>query len=124
MVHTVVVVDDDLNTLDILQLSLSIRGMEVVAFERCDGVMEVLREIKPDVVLLDLQSRVDRRAGLHLLAQIRADELTATIPVILMSADHDALTRYADRLRDLGATSLRKPFYLNRVCQMLEQAAV
>ncbi len=123
MMQTVVLVDDDLHTLDILQLFLSIRGLDVVAFERTDGVVEAIRELKPDVVLLDLQSREDRRAGLHLLDQLRVDTMTATIPVILMSADHEALARHADRLRDLGATCLRKPFYLDRVYLMLEQAA-
>jgi DNA-binding response OmpR family regulator len=49
MVRTVVVVDDDLHTVDILQLFLSIRGLDVVAFERADGVVEAIHELKPDV---------------------------------------------------------------------------
>ena len=123
MVHTVVVVDDDLHTLDVLQLLLSIRGINVVAFERADGVVEAIRELKPDVVLLDLRMPEDRRAGLHLLAQLRGDDTTAQVPVILMSADHAALVDYAARLTELHALPLTKPVERNRLYQMVEQAA-
>ena len=61
MVHTVV--DDDLDTLDFLQLFLSMQGLHVVAFDHADGVTEAIRDVEPDVVLLDLQTPEDRPGG-------------------------------------------------------------
>ena len=65
MVQTVVVVDDDPDTLDFLQLFLSMQGLHVVAFDHGDGVVEAIRDVKPDVVLLDLQTPDDRHGPTH-----------------------------------------------------------
>ena len=123
MVQTVVVVDDDLDILDFLQLFLSMQGLHVVALDHADGVIEAIRDVKPDVVLLDLQAPRDRQAGLVVLDHLRADGLTSAIPVILMTADHGALRRHAVRLQELGATPLPKPFEPDRLWQMITQLA-
>jgi two-component system phosphate regulon response regulator PhoB len=123
MVQNVVVVDDDPGLLELIELMLTSQGDTVFPCADVRDAVELIRRVLPAVVLLDLQTSGDREAGLVVLAQLRADKLMATIPVILMSADHGALTRHAARLRALGATSLRKPFYLDRLCQMVQQAA-
>ena len=123
MARTVVVVDDDPDTLEFLQLLLCMQGVHVVTVDHTGDVIDVIRDARPDVVLLDLQTPLDRRAGLGILAQFRADEATARVPVILMSADDAALTRHAAHLRELGARLLAKPFEPDHLCRMLEQAA-
>jgi two-component system phosphate regulon response regulator PhoB len=123
MVQNVVVVDDDPGLLELIELMLTSQGDTVFPCADVRDAVELIRRVMPAVVLLDLQTPGDREAGLVVLAQLRADKLMATIPVILMSADHGALTRHAARLRALGATSLRKPFYLDRLCLMVQQAA-
>lgn len=121
-VMTVVVVDDDLDLLDLLQLVLSLRGVHVVVCDHGPDVMNVIREAKPDLVLLDLQAPGDRRAGLEILARLRADPMTSMIPAILMTGDHDALQRHSARLVELHATPLRKPFDVDHVLHMVEHA--
>ncbi len=122
MVQNVVVVDDDPGLLELIELMLTSQGDTVFPCADVRDAVELIRRVLPAVVVLDLQTPWDREAGLVVLAQPRDDALTVMIPVILMSADHAALTRHAARLRELGATSLRKPFYLDRLCQMVEQA--
>ncbi len=115
------VVDDDLDTIDFLQLFLSMQGLYVVAFDHADGVLEAIWEVKPDVVLLDLQTPEDRQAGLVVLDRLCADAQAAAIPVVLMSCDDDALRRHAGRIQELGATPLPKPFEPARLWQMIKQ---
>ena len=62
---------------------------------------------RPDVVLMDLY--MPRMDGLAALEAMRADPLTEDVPVILISARGDDLTR--SRSLDLGAVDfLQKPF--------------
>ena len=121
--QTVAVVDDDPDVIEFLEMFLSMQGLRVVAFDHAGDVIEVIRDIKPDVVLLDLQTPDDRQAGLRILAQIRTDEVLARVPVILMSADHAALVRHATRLRALDALPLMEPFDPYQLYQMIEQLA-
>ena len=121
--QTVAVVDDDPDVIEFLEMFLSMQGVDVVAFDHAGDVIEAIRDIKPDVVLLDLQTPDDRQAGLRILAQIRADDVLARVPVILMSADHAALVRHATRLHELDALPLMEPFDPDHLYQMMEQLA-
>lgn len=123
MVKTVVVVDDDADTLDFLELLLSLEGFQVVACAHDAGVGDIIREVRPDLVLLDLQTPTDRRAGLVLLRQLRADAGTATTKVIVMSTDRYALADHAARLGELRATSLWK-LDLEQLRALLEQTSL
>jgi diguanylate cyclase (GGDEF)-like protein len=79
-----------------------------VLFAR-DGLeaLQLAHTARPDVVLMDLyMARLD---GLAALQALRAEPLTAELPVILVSARGDELTRA--RSLDLGAVDfLQKPF--------------
>ena len=123
MTLTVVVVDDDPETLDFLELFLSIHGVHVVASDYTGDVGLLIQQTCPDVVLLDLQNGLDHTAGLSVLDQLRADAETASIPVFLMSADHFSLDGNAARIQELGATLFRKPFDGDRLIRMIQQAA-
>ena len=122
MMQTVVVVDDDPVLLELLEMLVTSLGDVVFPCAHASDAVELIRQVLPDVVLLDLQAPGDRRAGLTVLAQLRAHQITASIPVILMSADHEALFRHKAHLSALGATPLRKPFEPARLCQMIEHA--
>jgi diguanylate cyclase (GGDEF)-like protein len=69
--------------------------------------LETALVARPDVVLMDLY--MPRMDGLAALEAMRADPLTEDVPVILISARGDDLTR--SRSLDLGAVDfLQKPF--------------
>jgi CheY-like chemotaxis protein len=121
MMRTVVIVDDDPETLDFLEMLLSSWDYRVVPCGAFSEATERIRQVKPDVVVLDLQERSDRWAGLRVLEQLRADEMTAQLPVLVMSADHLVLDGYAARFRELGATPVKKPFDVDRLLVVIEQ---
>ena len=103
----VLIVEDDTSLLRLLELRLTVDGYQT----RCagDGVaaLEVLSSWTPDVVVTDVM--MPRLSGLSLCRAIRSGTLTATVPVILLTArcfDADM-----QEVVDLGGvTFMNKPF--------------
>ena len=100
----VLVVDDESNVREVLSAYLVRGGFEVT--EAADGrtALEAVRDLRPDLVLLDLMlPEID---GLSVLGEIRRD---SSVPVILLTA----LSEESDRVvgLELGADDyVVKPF--------------
>jgi len=100
------VVDDDEDAREALAMML---GDEYDVMLAADGVeaLEAAQGSRPDLVLMDLY--MPRMDGLAALEALRIDPATEDVPVILISARGDDLTR--SRSLDLGALDfLSKPF--------------
>lgn len=78
-------------------------------YEAQDGkrALELIREVQPDLALLDVM--MPEMTGLQVLDAMRANSLTASIPVVLLSAKGQAVE--IERGLSGGATRyLVKPF--------------
>lgn len=84
MAYSVLVVDDEQMTRDLLQLMLRPAGFEV--FEAEDGLdaLQKLNRQLPDVVLLDVM--MPNMDGIVTCQEIRRNPQTAQLPVIMLSA--------------------------------------
>ena len=80
----ILVVDDVPDNVEILQMRLESQGYEVVTAG--DGVeaLEKVRELRPDLVLLDIM--MPKLDGIETVKQIKADPSLPFIPVILVTA--------------------------------------
>jgi diguanylate cyclase (GGDEF)-like protein len=104
---TIMIVDDEPTTIDILEMFLQGEGYEdFVTTTDSRQALDLLRQKRPDVLLLDLMMpHVD---GLEILTVIRADELLKHTPVIILTSTTDAETKI--QALELGATDiLAKP---------------
>jgi DNA-binding response OmpR family regulator len=103
----VLVVDDEPDILNLIKVRLEQAGYEVVTASDGERALELVRNLKPNLVVLDV--RVPVIDGREVTRRIRADAETAEIPVLLVSASvHEA--QIQDGL-DAGADDyLRKPF--------------
>jgi CheY-like chemotaxis protein len=83
---TILVVDDDPTIVCFLREALEDEGYEVVT--AVDGeALPLAHDLHPSVILLDLMmSGMD---GLEVSLRLRADPVTALIPIIAMSAQHN-----------------------------------
>ncbi len=98
--------DDDIRA--VMQMSLSrLGGMDVVqASSGAEGLLVATQEV-PDVIMLDVM--MPNMDGPATLAMLRANPITAGIPVIFMTAK--AMPHEVARLHELGAAAvLTKPF--------------
>ena len=120
---SVVVVEDDPASADVLQRRLQANGMTVsVGRTGADG-LQLIRESHPDLVLLDVG--LPDTDGYDVCLQVKSDGATADIPVIFLSARGDVF----DKVRGLScgaADYLTKPFHpaelLARVDAVLAQS--
>ena len=100
---TVLVIDDDPGTHEILRRSLAREGFRIEG--EPDGVSGIARarELLPDAIILDI--RMPRMDGWSVLSVLRADPDLSSIPVIVLSMLDDRNVGYA-----LGAADyLTKP---------------
>ncbi len=108
MLKKVLIVDDEDDIRVIAEISLrNVGGLEtVVASSGTDGISRA-RDEQPDLILLDVM--MPGMDGMQTLEQLRADETTASIPVIFMTAR--VQKHESDAYLDLGAIGvLAKPF--------------
>jgi DNA-binding response OmpR family regulator len=101
------VVDDDPDVRLVCRVALTSFGHDVlVARDGDEGLAAALRE-RPDIIVLDVM--MPRKDGLTLLRELRTDDSTRDLPVLLLSA----LAGSSDQLRgyEAGADGyLTKPF--------------
>ena len=84
MAATILVVDDDPVILQLLQVNFEMEGFTVItAADGREGV-ERTRADRPDVVVSDVM--MPRMSGLELVAELKGDPATASIPVLLLTA--------------------------------------
>src|SRR4051794_26882703 len=120
----VLVIDDDPETCTFLEMFLKSRGADVVTSTFTSNVTLLTRSIQPDVVLLDLLSERDRLAGLDVLGRLYGStQVPPPPPVLLMSGGHVWLSALKERAQELGIGLVPKPFDLDHLWQMIEQAA-
>ncbi len=115
MIHraTILVVDDDLDTVDTMREILSEEGHVVLCASNGLEALELARAARPDLVLLDLNMpEMDGRAFLE---TIRRDPALADTYVVIMSGASDAMRWDTD--------SVRKPLRLDTLLDLIDRAA-
>jgi CheY-like chemotaxis protein len=81
---SVLVIEDDRDTLDTVQLLLEQEGFTVIASDDCVSAFGYLTQNLPDVILTDL--RMQCMTGLELIQRIRSIVSFDSTPIIAMSA--------------------------------------
>jgi DNA-binding response OmpR family regulator len=115
---TVLVVDDDSDSRDLLGITLSEAGYAVLFASNEAEALAIARRHQPDVILLDLAMPV--MDGFAFRAAQRWDAELARIPVICVSGRHDAV-QVARDLELAGCVS--KPFSLDEIVMRVESLA-
>jgi len=80
----IVYVEDELEMIDLVKLILSRKGYEVIGAAGGREGLDIIQEIVPDLVLLDLM--MPDIEGWDVYQQIRANDATKHIPVIVVTA--------------------------------------
>ncbi len=124
MAKTILVVDDERHIVRLVQVNLERAGYEVTtAYDGVEAIEAVQSEL-PDMIILDVM--MPRMDGFEALKELRANEQTKDIPVIMLTAkaqDADIFKGWSS-----GVDSyLTKPFnprellaFVDRIFQSLE----
>ena len=116
--RTLLYIEDNLSNLRLVERILA-RRPEVTLISAMQGTLglELARQHQPDLLLLDLH--LPDMQGDEILRQLRADPLTAKIPVVMISAD--ATSAQIELLRAAGANDyLTKPIDVRRFLAVID----
>ena len=84
-------IEDEPEMIDLIRLILSRRGYEVQGANGGKEGIELVRREKPDLVLLDLM--MPDMDGWEVYQQMKADEATRDIPVIVVTAKAQSIDK-------------------------------
>jgi CheY-like chemotaxis protein len=113
----VLVVDDEPDVLLLCRLNLQQRGHELLEASNGPTALELARERQPEVIVLDLM--LPGMNGYEVLENLKQDERTSDIPVLVLTAK--SLRADRERSHGLGASGfLTKPFLPTELCDMVE----
>jgi CheY-like chemotaxis protein len=116
----VLVVDDEPDVLLLCRLNLQQRGHELFEASEGPSALELARERRPDVIVLDLM--LPGMNGFEVLETLQRDDTTARIPVLVLTAK--SLRADRERSHGLGAAAfLTKPFLPDDLCELVESLA-
>lgn len=110
LMATILIVDDEYLIADILSFALEDEGFMTVVAGSGNKALEVLDRERPDLIITDFM--MPGMTGLELAETIKARELYARTPIILMSGAQAYLG--AER-PDLFAEIIEKPFDIDHV---------
>jgi CheY-like chemotaxis protein len=113
--RTVLVIDDDKTTHDLLHRHLSKEGFQVIAAFNGETGLRLAKSLKPAVITLDvMMSGMD---GWTVLTRLQADPELVDIPVVILTIVNEKNMGYA-----LGASDyLTKPIDRNRLLAVLRK---
>nr|WP_107119056.1 response regulator [Streptomyces bungoensis] len=113
----VLVVDDNKVIRQLIRVNLELEGLEVVTAADGAECLDVVHEVQPDVVTLDVV--MPRLDGLRTAARLRADPRTQDLPVAIISA---CTQKEVETGLDVGVDAfLAKPFEPEELVRIVKQ---
>ena len=107
MKYSIYVVEDDNSIRDLYEMAFDNDEFDCKSFTRAEDMFEAIKQNKPSLIILDIMlPGID---GLTALKQLKSDQATSEIPVIIASAKGDEDSKV--RGLDIGADDyIAKPF--------------
>ena len=108
----IVVIEDDADLFSLLKYNLEKEGFAVAGLQTGKGALELCRQTRPDLVLLDIM--LPDSDGLDICKGIRRDPDLAAVPVIFLTARASETDRIVGL--ELGANDyVVKPFFVREL---------
>ncbi|PZM88525.1 MAG: diguanylate cyclase response regulator, partial [Actinobacteria bacterium] len=80
----IMVVDDDPDIARFVEVNLRLHGFDVVLAGDGEEALELVHQRRPDLAVVDVM--MPRLSGLELTRRLRADPMTAVLPIIMLTA--------------------------------------
>jgi CheY-like chemotaxis protein len=117
----IIVVNDDTAFLQLMEQLLEEEGYRAQVLKSTKNAFERIKEQRPSLVILDVRIN-NEEAGLLLLDLITLDPETSSIPVIIASANLQAIAGREAELEDKGIYVIAKPFDIDDLGRLVRTA--
>ena len=117
MAETILAVDDDIDILELVEVSLTADGFNVITASDGRSALESARDNAPDLILLDLM--MPEMDGFEVIEKLKSDAATRTIPVIMLTAKAQTHEKIQG-LRSGADDYITKPFQLDELTARIE----
>jgi CheY-like chemotaxis protein len=117
----VALIDDDHAVVQLVTAFLESQDYRTVSCLQAAEAIALIQSVHPDLVLLDVQME-QWDAGLKVLAALRQQVATRSLPVIICSANLPLLRQQEQTIRELGAVSITKPYTLDALLVLVKTA--
>ena len=112
----ILVIDDDVDILSVMEVLLSMKGFNVEVTAKGENTFPKIESFKPDLILLDVL--ISGYDGRKICKQLKENEFTRHIPVIMFSAHPGA----AATIADYGADDfISKPFDVKNLLKKVNE---
>ena len=85
MQKKILIIDDDIDLVESMRLTLEKAGFEVIDAQDGQKGLEKIEKENPDLVILDVMMQTQDE-GFHIAYQIRSNEETADLPILMLTA--------------------------------------
>ncbi|MCO6382711.1 MAG: response regulator [Vannielia sp.] len=120
MSKRVLLVEDEPNIIEAIRFILSRDGWRVDTHSDGATALEAVARARPDVMVLDVM--LPGKSGFDILRELRADEATAALPVLMLTAKGQGKDR--ELAMQFGANRfMTKPFSNDEVLDCLRELA-
>jgi CheY-like chemotaxis protein len=118
---TILVVDDDRDTLSLLGEVLNANEFAVRTLDRGGEALAVAHEVQPSLILLDV--KLPDLDGYAVLEKLKTDERLSDVPVIVMTGSEVINDAKQKKVLALGAERfIAKPFSVQELVEQIEMA--
>jgi DNA-binding response OmpR family regulator len=115
----IVYIEDEQEMIDLVRLILNRKGFEVIGANGGREGLDLVRQESPDLVLLDLM--MPDMDGWDVFQQMKADENTRDIPVIVVTAKAQNIDRVLGLHIAKVNDYISKPFSPQELIESIEQ---
>ncbi|MEW6127462.1 MAG: response regulator [Acidobacteriota bacterium] len=117
MATRILVVEDSIDSRDLLVYLLEVEGFEVLSAENGKIAIELAVVDKPDLIITDIQMPVID--GIEMIKRLRAQPDLKHTPIVVMTA---FLTGMVSQALEVGANAaIQKPLQIEKLTQMIRE---
>lgn len=116
----ILVVDDDMILREMYEARLKEEGYVIVGASDGEEALSKVKSEKPELILLDIM--MPKVNGIDVMKKLRADESTANIPVILLTALVREIDKVKDMMKDCDAYLIKSEIMPGQVVEKIKDS--
>jgi CheY-like chemotaxis protein len=118
----VLVVNDTQEILELFEAILSGMGLESVLMSYAPRELDRIRQVAPDLIILDFLMGDRELLGWQLLQKLKMDRSTDAIPIVVCTGHVKAAEEAQGYLTEQGVTLVLKPFNVDQLEDAVRRA--